>query len=103
MGEPRVSDLCQQVREEEWMTPCLSQWLCARLEPSNALGFWVCGHELFLERLQQEAWLCIVSLAREVFREEELLELPAAILSRILDSDELTCREEEVGQEGQDI
>ena len=78
------------------MTMVIFQWLVSQLEPANALGFWRCAQELFLPRLLRESWSLLVSRAEEVFREEELLQLAAADLGTLLQSDQLTCREERV-------
>ena len=72
------------------------QWLVCQLEPANALGFWQFSEELSLERLGKESWSHIIFHPGEVFQGEELRQLPAATLARLLASDELTCREEEV-------
>ena len=78
------------------MRTALFQWLVGQLEPGNALGFWQCGQELFLSRLLRESWSFLVSTVEEVFREEEFLQLAAASLETLLQSNQLTCSEEEV-------
>ena len=98
LNSSNVLDVLQTamyVADIEVVNMC-ENWLGSQLEPDNAIGFWICAKELYLTKLMDQAWDCILFRSTEVFKGDEFMELPQEMVSFIFGTDELTCKEEEI-------
>ena len=70
--------------------------MITRMNPKNALGIWIFARDNFLQGMEKTSLSFIGSKFSSIYKEEDFCALDKDTLKILLDSDMLSCGEEEV-------